>query len=316
VLEFGTSADTAAGYRIMRRHRGHERPVGVFHPERSNAAADLVRPSRTKREKCAVTVRVPAQLALRRQVPLPSAFEREFGSQLRERLSSLTPFRPDEVFWSWRIDRRDQANDLLQVTVCLIPRASLDPGFTALLRAGIAPARIEFGPIGGAAEVIELPHAPGRAGTERSARFALAFCGALAVVALALPFIRQAIRADIVDTAIAALEPRVAEAEALQQRMSGDAAGAEAVAAEEARDGDTLRALATLTDILPDDAHLDKLAIQGRQVTMSGESARAARLIARIAANPSVRDPRFTAPVVRAEGQAAERFVIHAELAP
>jgi general secretion pathway protein L len=303
-------------FRILQRRRRRERQVGHFQIRRSGDL-NAVRLPHAKRRPHIVALRVPAELLLRLRTVLPSMFERDVGSELRNRLDSFTPFQPDQVLWSWRIDRRDRANDLLEVTVCLIPRASLEPGLTSLVHAGLAPTRLEVGQIGDSFEVIDLPPQPRDARTRhRVALLAAPVCGALALAALVLPFIIQAVRIDAVDTAIAELQPRVAQASALQQRIDGNAGGVEAIAAEEARLGDILHAMAALTEILPDDTHLDKLTLQQRQLTISGRSAGAARLITALGANPAIRNPAFTAPVTRAEGEDFDQFVIRADIAP
>ena len=303
-------------FTVIQRRQRCERRVGYFHADRrtGTAAANL---SRAWRQQRTVAIRVPSELLLTRRLTLPPMAERELASDLRNRLDSLTPFQPDEVFWSWRVARDKAANNMLAVTVSLIPRASLEPGFTALVRAGIVPTRLEVVLSGQDAEVIRLaePRNRGSAGRHVSA-VAVAFCAITAAVALVGPFIRQEMRIAALDTAIAELQPRAAQAEVLRQRVSSDAAASQAIAAEEARLGDALHALAALAHILPDDTYLNKLTLQQGQLTISGRSARPARLITALAANSAMRNPTFAAPVTRADGDSADQFVIRATLAP
>jgi general secretion pathway protein L len=316
VLELEASADTdVASFTISQRRRGRERRIGYFEPALPGGADAAL--ARAQRRLRTVALRVPAALLLRQQVEVPLAAERDLDNVLRYRMDLFTPFLPDALFWSWRIDNRDRARGLLQVTVCLIPRTSLEPGFTALARAGISPSRLEVGQIGEVCEVMDLPLTIARVtARRRETTLAVALCGTLAVAALLLPFILQAIQTDAVDAAIAELKPRVAQASALRQRVGGNAASANTIAAEEARFGDILQALAMLTDILPDDTYLNRLTFQQRQVAISGRSAGAARLITALAAHRAIRNPAFAAPVIRTEGGNADTFSIRADLAP
>ena len=84
-------------------------------------------------------------------------------------------------------------------------------------------------------------------------------------------------------------------------------------------DWHALRAIAALTEILPDDTWLTELTLRQRKLTMAGRSAGAARLIGLLSADPTIRDAAFAAPVTRAEGTRAESggvdaFSIRAEL--
>ena len=75
------------------------------------------------------------------------------------------------------------------------------------------------------------------------------------------------------------------------------------------------RYLAALTGILPDDTYLESLTLQHRRLAVTGRSARAARLIGLLAANPVIRNPAFAAPVTRAP-EGGDEFAIRAEVGP
>ena len=142
-----------------------------------------------------------------------------------------------------------------------------------------------------------------------------AACAALALAAIALPFWLQSTSSDAVEARIASLKPRVAQAEALRKQMAAATEGSDAIGGERARVGDTLHAIATLTDILGNDTHLMGLTMQKRQVTLEGKSAAAAKLLTTLSSDPTVRNLAFAAPVTRAEN-GADLFSIKAEIAP
>ena len=72
------------------------------------------------------------------------------------------------------------------------------------------------------------------------------------------------------------------------------------MAAESARLGSALQAIATLTGLLPDDTHLTALTLRQRRLTIAGQSADAANLIPLLSADPTLRDVAFLSPVTRA----------------
>ena len=94
---------------------------------------------------------------------------------------------------------------------------------------------------------------------------------------------------------------------------SGDA-GRGILAQEMDRTGDVLQTLATVTGILPDDTFLTDFSLRERQMTLSGRSASAPRLITDLSADSAIRNAAFAAPVTRVEGATADLFSIKAEI--
>ena len=141
-------------------------------------------------------------------------------------------------------------------------------------------------------------------------------CAVLLVAALALPFIQQYQAETELDDRIAALRPRVTEVEQLRRRIAAEAASGDVVAAERATTGDPIAALAAVTTILPDDTFLQEFSMNQRKLSLRGHSAAAARLIAALANDPTIRNPAFAAPVTRVESGQADIFSIRADWGP
>jgi general secretion pathway protein L len=130
-----------------------------------------------------------------------------------------------------------------------------------------------------------------------------------------VPVLRQERAIARAESEVASLRPRVAAVDALRQRIAANASGADLFAAELARVGNPLRALAAVTAALPDDTYLTAFSLRERKLSLVGRSAAAPRLIGALSADPTLRDPAFDAPVTRV-GDKAELFSIRAELAP
>ena len=114
------------------------------------------------------------------------------------------------------------------------------------------------------------------------------------------PLLRQSLALQDAEDRIAALRPRMARVDQLRHRLAGDdRVGAPTSARAHA--GDTLTALATLTDLLPDDTSLTALSLQHGRLRLEGQSAAATRLIGALSDEPRIRNPGFVAPVVRGE---------------
>lgn len=288
------------------RRRGRVASLGAFALDGAGLPA-LPRSARG----LPVHVVLPGRTLLEQQVTLPLAAERGVDGALRFEMDRLTPFRAEDIHWSWAVKRRDRATGKLIVRLLLAPRRLVDPVLDALRAAGLPPAVLRAEPDR------EIPLAAGRAGPWRDrleAGLAVA-CAVLLVAAAAIPFWRQHETAGRIEAEIARLRPLVAEADALRRRLQEGAASADVLAAERGRVGDALRALAGVTDLLPDDTYLVEFALRDRVLTLAGKSAGAARLIPALAADGGFRDPVFTSPVTRSELSGTEEFSIRAEVA-
>lgn len=297
---------------VLARRKGRDEALGRFTLDPPGIAA--LRASVAGQGPSAV-LRLPPELLLEQQAVLPIAAERDPERVLQYEMDRITPFTADELFWTWSVERRDRAQGRLYLRLLLVPKARLAPVLGVLREAGLRPAALEA--LGsGPARRIALDRAQPARWRKRASVAASVACAVLAVAAVAVPFGVQSIQGNRVEQQIATLRPQVDQAEALRRRILSSTAGTDVFEQQRGRVGDALQTLATLTDVLPDDTFLNELTLRARVLTISGQSAGAARLIAALAAEHSIRNPAFAAPVTRNEGTHSEGFSIRAEVAP
>jgi len=294
------------------RRNGKESPFGHF-ALGAIAVADLPRTAGR------ITVlRLAEADVLGKTVSLPLAAERELDQALAFEMDRETPFAAEELYWNHRVIGADRQNGRLSVRLSLVPRANLDPLLTDLAAVGIRPRRVEIadGPDKGT----NLPlNGDGTRTHHTSHRLlwpAAACCAALAVAAVATPFVRQELTVASLNREIGSARAAAAEADTLRQdidRLSGSAGFIES---ERDKAGRPLVVLAATTRILPDDTYLTEMEMRQRKVILSGRSAGAARLIGALAADPEFRNPGFSAPVTRLEALRTELFTINTEVRP
>jgi general secretion pathway protein L len=263
----------------------------------------------------AVAVCVAGDVLLERTLALPLAAEADLPSVLRYEMDSITPFAADELFWTWSVVRRDRERRRLHVRVSLVPKTAVPSLNAALQGLGAVPSWLEAATPAGAPRVIPLGHmAVSEQRRRRNMRFGFAGTAVLVAAAIVLPFILQTVAQARVENRINALEPSVRLAETLRDRITRDSSAAALIAAEHGRVGDPLAVLSAVTAALPDDTFLTDLNIRAGRLEMTGESKAAARLIAALAASPTLRDPAFIASVTHAEN-GSDAFSIRAGLA-
>lgn len=310
----GPASETAEAVRASFRRNGKETSLGRFGLS-AGAVSSLPRPS----GKPAV-LRLGEADVLGKTVALPLAAERQLGQVLAFEMDRESPFKPEEVFWTHLILRRDRQRRQLIVRLLLLPRARVERLLAALEPAGIVPHWAEIGagpdrgsriPLGG----VEGGHL-GRDGSRRLLWPAAAACLLLALGAVVTPFARQAAQFSGIEAKIAGDRAAAAEADKLRQELERLSGSIGLVDSERAKTGRPLATLAALTSLLPDDSYLTEFTQQQRKVTLSGRSAAASRLIGALAGGAGLRNPVFAAPVTRIEATRSEIFSITAEAAP
>ncbi len=257
---------------------------------------------------------VPDDTVLARDVTLPLAAEADLDRLLGYEMDRLTPFPADAVLHGHEIRRRDRAANRLVVSLFVVPLARVRATLDALADAGIKPAALEGRDAGGVRRRVPLgAHGSGpRRNALQHGAWALAI--GLVLIALAAPFARQSAALSRADSEREALAPRTRDAVALRGRIAASAAGSDVLADATARTADPMAVLATLTARLPDDTYITDLSMNGRTVTLNGQSASAAKLIGLLAADPTISNPAFSAPVTRLEATHSDLFSIRASV--
>jgi general secretion pathway protein L len=233
-------------------------------------------------------------------------------------MDRLTPFAANEVFWTGSMSRRDRNAGRIEVLLSLVPRAPLERLLALLAQAGLRPHVLQTNMPGGQKRVIALERDASRRGNweRRAVVTALALCAVLAITAVGLPFVQQFVALHDVERRMTALRADTAQAEALRRAIVARVAGSDAIAARRLQSSDPLAVLAAVTDALPDDTYLLALTLDHGRLSITGQSASAARLISALAANPRLRNPVFSAPVTRNEVAHSDLFSIRAEAVP
>lgn len=301
--------DVYGSLSLFRRRRKVETLLGVVEPGNG-----IIRRFRAQ-PPGPIVLALPIEALLEQAVSLPLAAERDLGAVLRNEMDRLTPFRAEDLFWTWRLDRRDRTNDLLLLRLLVVPKRGLMPALAALDAAGLHPDALEVARHGAEADHIPFARTATGRGLWQSTRLAASACAGFALLAASIPVLRQERAIARAENAVEVLRPRVALVEGLRRRLDASSGGADLFATERARVGNPLRALAAVTSALPDETYLTAFAMRERKLSLSGRSATAARLISALSADPALRNPAFDAPVTRVSDK-SDLFAIRAELSP
>ncbi|MDR3529056.1 MAG: hypothetical protein P4L90_00665 [Rhodopila sp.] len=260
-----------------------------------------------------VLLRPPQESVLVKHHIVPTAPRRELDQLLRYELARITPFPVEALFWRWDAHVKPGDRARTEITLTMVPKMLLAPTLAALDSVDLKPDFVEVGPV---ERPLLLPVADDTELTNGSAlaRGLAWSCGGLAIVAMVLPLVLQIVALRATDDAITELQPAIRQVDVLRRGLTANGAAREVITRESERTGDVLQVLAAITRILPDDSFLTDFSLRERQMTISGRTTSAPRLITGLSADPAIRDPAFVAPVTRIEGATSDVFSIKAEI--
>jgi general secretion pathway protein L len=260
-----------------------------------------------------------ASQVLRPVLAVPAGAEPRLREMMAHEIDRQTPFALDQVSYEPRVVARDTATRQLRVELVVLPIARLQSLLEQLgpLAAGLAGIDV-IAPDGGALGVNLLPAA---ARVQRSDRARLLHL-ALGLGVLALLLVSLWLMLGNRESAHAAWQGRVdaaqleaREARKLRGALESSVRAANFLARQRAAQPTVLELLADLTRRLPDDTWLEKVAINGGQVVLIGQSAHASALVGMLQDSRLIHKPTLTGSVQADPRTGKERFTLTAVVA-
>jgi general secretion pathway protein L len=252
----------------------------------------------------AVAVLLPASMVFRKTIRLPEEGARDLGSIVRFEIARHTPLTAERAYFQHRIVGRGPLG--IEVELTVVSREPVDALLRTLAAQGLA------------VESVTLGDAP--AGERRRRSLVVARRGAEwrlvdgAVIALSLaaalaaPLVVGYWRLAALDREIIELRP-AAEAVLADQQRDGDLAQRlAALAGLRATTPLAVETVAALTKALPDGTWLTALQLAGREVTIEGFSPNAAQLAKPLETGGTFQRVEFRAPIAREPATGAEHF--------
>jgi len=281
--------------------------------------ADRALQQRFLRGRLPVTLRLPADAAVRTHISLPLAVEHNLRQALVFQLDRRTPFAPDTVHSAHRVVGRDEAAKQIEIDLTVVPRGVVADAVSLGKTLGVTASAVEVA-AGSAAEMPSgnlLPDAerPRRRPTTLVLRVAAAAAAVAAIVAVCRPvYVAQRTASE--------LQARTQSAKALADRTRqmkeqvaklGEAERFLTASKEQIPTASEL--LYRLTHILPDDTWVQQVTITASEIRISGFSGSSSNLIQLLGQSGVFLEPQFRAAVTQDTASGKERFDIAAKIA-
>ena len=282
--------------------------------------ADLLEDLRARADACGTPrwLLMPAAAVLRRVLTLPAAAEPRLREVLAFELDRQTPFSADQVSFQGRVLDRDLVAQQMRVELLVLPRARLESELNALGPLARGLAGVDVVEADGRRLGLNLLPDAARSQRRDPVRRLHMTLAAIVVVGLvgtlAMTLHNRGERRDELRAQVAAANEQAREARLLRNQLVSSAQAANFLAATRASRPTMLEVMDELTRRIPDDTSLDKLAINGDQLVMVGQSRAAPALVALLQASPLITDPALSGVVQSDPRTGRDRFTLTARV--
>jgi general secretion pathway protein L len=256
---------------------------------------------------------------LRRTVSVPLALEENLRQALGFELDRFTPFKPEQVYFDFRVIERDAALRRLTLDLAVVRRQEVDSLRSRALGLGLraSAAVLAEDAIHHRNPLNFLPVAA--SAPSRSARLwwrlglGLLACALLATL-LAVPVLQKRASAINLLRPLAEAKAAAQATDALRDRLDKMVAENNLLPDKKWGSHSALMVLEELALRLKDDTYLNHFDFDGTTVILQGESDSAADLVEILEASPLFKDVTFKSQLIKVQGTSYARFHIAAQL--
>lgn len=263
---------------------------------------------------------LPPDQVLQRTLTLPLAVEEDLRQALTFELDRYTPFRPEQVYFDFRVIERDVNQKRLSVELAAVPKFAVDQGVARAAALGLAVdgAVLAADLMGHAGDCRNfLPAAAKR--RKPSARLwwragMAALSGVLLAVLLAIPPWQK--RAAAISLLDPLKQAKIAsqETDALRDRLRKLVEEHNFLPNKKWESFSTLQVLEELSKLLPDDTFVMQFDFDGKTVQLLGDTGSSTSLLELLEASPLFKDAGFKSQLTKLQGTSYDRFHISATL--
>ncbi|MBF0310865.1 MAG: PilN domain-containing protein [Magnetococcales bacterium] len=260
-----------------------------------------------------IIFRLPIAKAMVRILPeLPKDMENNLEEALYFELEKLTPFRPEELWFDYRICGRNLKNGSLDVQIAMVPKESVLELLTLSQSWGIKPDQVDI--VGEDASRQEKFNFLKHAQVPLSSRYMsisliqnMVALGLLVGVVL-FPMFHQYQTLQKVTGQVAQIKIKAENSLIIRNNITNIVSESLYISEYKRNLPSFIEVLEELTKIIPDDAWLVRLAVSGPSVKVSGYAQSASRLIELIESSSIFKDVTPDSSFVRDPKLERERF--------
>ena len=263
---------------------------------------------------------LPPEQVLQRTLTLPLAVEENLRQTLAFELDRYTPFRPEQVYFAFRVVGRDAGQKRLSVELAAAPKSAVDQGVAKAAALGLT--------VDGAVLADELLQRGGdcrnflpTAAKRRKSSARLWWRGGMAVMSAVLlavllaipPWKTRAAAISLLDP-LAKARAESQETDALRERLRKLVEEHNYLHDKKWDTPSTVLVLAELSKLLPDNTFVLQFDFEGNTVQIQGETTASTKLVETLETSPLFKDVSIKTLLTKVQGSANDHFHISAAL--
>ena len=297
--------------RLYRNHEGNEKQLGLLDVQESHVDAGLA--SMLSSRQAPLLLLLPPAWVLQRQITLPAAAQENLGQVIQFEMDRLTPFAADQVYFDYKVEQQLSSDELMPVSIALVPRNKIASWLSLLDGANIRPDKISGAGLWPDANFLP-PEARPATDIKRIALKTLpgVIVIVLLVVAMALPLWQKFNIARAMKAKEVPLRKQANEVISIREQLQAEQERHRQLHAAWTQYPPAVDVLKVLTDLLPDDTSLQQMEIKGDQLVLRGNSSQASSLIRLLEESSGFSDVKFMSSVVQQRGK--EQFHLSANI--
>jgi general secretion pathway protein L len=303
--------------RISRRDSGRVEELGSISTTLPNAGERMAAMlSGLKVKSTRVEVAVPSDKLLVKSIQLPLAAEENLRQVLGFEMQRQTPFRAEQVYFTYRVSARRPESQQIAVQLCVVPRTVVERVLDFLADWDLVPADGKSNGEQGQADGVFafVPSEAAQRPSSRLNRGLLALNLVLLVCVIAVPLVQQQRHLDQLRARFDEVRAAATAASGLQERIDKHSAQSRYLFGYKAERPASVELLEELSRRLPDDTWLFRVEVRDGKVHLQGTSTRASSLIAELEGSPFFQGARFASPVTQDGASGRERFHLSASV--
>jgi len=252
---------------------------------------------------------------LARDLELPLAAEENLTEVLGFEMDRQTPFRANEVYFDYKVLKRDNAAQKIQVNLQVAKRALVDPLIAHLRHWDLTPVHSQAQNSGDDSLILDFE--PGSYKQHSSTGFNLFLTVVLLVliaIAIVLPIHDQQQLSARLETQLDSVRVAAAEAVKVRDLLDDQIKARTVLHGAKNNQPAMVVLLEEITRVMPEDTYLFRFEVRKQAVSLQGSSKSASALISILEQSPYLGNARFASPVTREGKNGRERFHISAKL--
>ena len=222
------------------------------------------------------------ETVLNKELKLPLAAEANLVQVLSFEMDRQTPFRASDIYYDWKILRRDSESGQFTLDLFVIPRPEVDQAMNVVTNRGFSLSGVDITDGDKALGLNLLPADRRFRFVNRKVRMNLALgtaCAVLLALVMAQSLYLRTHQVVELEEAIAKVQGEAREVMEIKKQIEETSEAAGFLATRRVTAPLAIEVLADVTQILPDDTYLDRLVISESTVQLQGKSQNAQQLI-------------------------------------